>query len=320
MYIAEAVKILPNGWLNLPNQQEPDSCWSHLPASTQDKIHLQRLQHWLYITYVAGQTPPDLGASELENRRVRNLDVDFAKTLQAYNCGSGYWDKDWHVLRRHNDGSLAVQKQDLTVYVLPNHHLPPQQRSAQVGDRVAIRLPSNRIDRDEYVAVGNAGIPQGQCLGIFLHLNATSVLPVMQHLTQWLNQAHLPFTLAVPYDPDWYPRRDAGVLQVRQVDATKVLSGLQQRYSNLAGHLGSETALFTKALAPGLAIAEQPSPPESFSTHRCRLVAEGILAGGNDHAQRQQAIAQQFEQAGIPLETPYLNPGSIDRYAVFASG
>jgi hypothetical protein len=49
------------------------------------------------------------------------------------------------------------------------------------------------------------------------------------------------------------------------------------------------------------------------------MVAEGILAGGPTLAQRQRAIAQQFEQAGIPLETPYLNPGSIDCYSVFGS-
>jgi hypothetical protein len=80
--------------------------------------------------------------------------------------------------------------------------------------------------------------------------------------------------------------------------------------------------LFTKLLAPGLACAEEPDQKfgeqESFGTHRCQIIANGLIAAwqqGDDSPEgRMASIFKHFSLQKIQLQCPYLNPRSQDIY------
>jgi lantibiotic modifying enzyme len=77
---------------------------------------------------------------------------------------------------------------------------------------------------------------------------------------------------------------------------------------------------FTKRIARGVAIAEDPAPGASFGAERCLLVAEGLVEayerGERDVTGRLRCVAEMFTEAAISLDAPYLNPGSGDIYEV----
>jgi len=89
-------------------------------------------------------------------------------------------------------------------------------------------------------------------------------------------------------------------------------------HSKIQDGLKSETPLFTKRIAPGFALAEDPGNGESFGMHRCRIVAEAIWQAYSEGSQTEEArleeVTKRFVSYGLTLDRPYLNPRSDDQY------
>jgi hypothetical protein len=152
-----------------------------------------------------------------QNRRVTGLDLEFAGGLHQHNCGEGYWDPDWQIVRVEANGTIALQKNHLTVHADPQQHLQSD-RPWNVGDRVNLKLPKNLVQGDRYIAVGNAGVPVGVQSIMSFDLEADEVNALMQSITFELNQLNLPFTLGCFYDPLDYPHPEAAILTVHVND------------------------------------------------------------------------------------------------------
>lgn len=151
------------------------------------------------------------------NRRVTGLDLEFAGGLHQHNCGEGYWDPNWLIIRLEADGTIALQKNQLTVHADPQRHLHGD-RPWTLGDRVDLKLPKNLVQGDRYVAVGNAGLPGGDRCSLSFELDAHEVQPFIQQITTEFNQLNLPFTLGCFYDPLDYPHPEAAILTLNAED------------------------------------------------------------------------------------------------------
>jgi hypothetical protein len=133
-----------------------------------------------------------------------------------------------------------------------------------------------------------------------------------------LNRFDAPFRLKVPIDGSSYGRLDAAVLYVnkRFYQSTALL--LAGVYGVIRSHLTPHTPLFTKPLAPGLGLAEDPGTGESFGMQRCRILGEAIWTAYTSRSQPVQppleAVLSQLELSGLRAEYPYLCPGSTDQY------
>jgi hypothetical protein len=181
-----------------------------------------------------------------------------------------------------------------------------------------------------YMAVGNAGTDasysnpgsQLQIVRIYFNLSAEGAVAVMGSLTRQLNDIHLPFSFKVLYNPSDYERYDSGVLYFDRNNYEAVRPVLQNVYAEQRSHFQTQVPLFTKLLAPGLSLAEEPdhkfSQQESFGMNRCQVVANGLLEArqkGNESTEgRIAAILQQFSLMGIELQRSYLNANSEDIY------
>ena len=265
----------------------------------------------------------------LENNRSLGIDRDFFERLHASNCSIGHSDPGWQVLLQKPDGTLAVTKGGLTLHVENNVHLQPGVEFAAAGNFVDIRMPKNRVQNGFYVAVSNSGQERqhhrDDCPGtarIYFHLTPEGAVAVMQALTQQLNDAAIPFTFKVLYNPAEYVRYDSGVLYFECQHYEVVREALKEIYRANQSHFRESIPLFTKMLAPGVSVAEEPNSKfaerESFGMNRCRIVASSLLEawqnGNNSPAERMDAIRQNFSRLGIELLRPYLNANSADIY------
>ncbi|MDA1017720.1 MAG: T3SS effector HopA1 family protein, partial [Planctomycetota bacterium] len=111
-----------------------------------------------------------------------------------------------------------------------------------------------------------------------------------------------------------YARVDAGVLYV----PWRFLSPSSRCVAELSAIVGesldADVPLFSKQVARGIGMAEDPGQLRSFGQHRSELLAHGLLDAWLVDAKRDpvDAVSKRFEAAGLDPSCPWLNPGSID--------
>lgn len=334
--IVDKVQIESNFCIRHPDYQpwelptEAVKQLQQLPLPSQRRCLGARLRSFLYRTYYNGSIQTTAGADDevvqqdLENDTFLGVNQAFYDQLHGNNSGEGYFDPDWQVLSEESDGSLKVNKDGLTLYAERDRHLLPAARAATIGDIIAIRLPKNLLQSRFYMAVGNAGRNNdtSKLVRVYFNLSPEGAVRVMGSLTQQLNGFSLPFSFKVLYNPPDYKRYDSGVLYFYKSDYDLVRSALQTVYAQHQPYFQQPEPLFTKLLAPGLSLAEEPnnqsSERESFGLNRCQIVAQGLLdawyKGDNSPQGRMNSISQRFSMLGIELQRPYLNRNSDDIY------
>jgi hypothetical protein len=311
-----------------------------MPAELQRKHLSLLLCNFIYGIYYNGSRRKDLALEgdsnrlplkleNLENNTLLGVDLAFFDRLHESNKGTGYLDYGWNVLREENDGSLAVTKGGLRLHVKRERDLPLSQQSAAVGDSVAVRMPKNLMQNGFYMAVGNAGSDSPKHEGaaaivrIYFNFTPEGAVAVMGGVTEKLNEMAIPFSFKVLYNPGDYGRYDSGVLYFEKRDYEAIRGVLETVYCEHQGHFQAEVPLFTKWLAPGLGLGEEPNrkfgEQESFGINRCQIVAYGLLeawhSGDDSPEGRMSAIQEQFSVLGIDLQRAYLNANSEDVYA-----
>ncbi|MBR8834332.1 MAG: hypothetical protein DSM106950_09930 [Stigonema ocellatum SAG 48.90 = DSM 106950] len=308
-------------------------------AALQHKYLTLLLRNFLHGIYYNGSLQTTLAVNgdaanclpyhNLENNSLLAIDWQFYDRLHASNHGTGYFDPGWQVLQQEPDGSMAVTKGGLTLYVERECHLEPTIKSVKAGEFVAIWMPKNRLQNSFYVAVSNVGQEQPGSpdadLGVgrvYFNLTPCGAIALMDTLTLELNAAAIPFSFQVPYNQSLYGRYDSGVLYFQRNDYLAVRQVLQDVYTEHQSYFHREIPLFTKFLAPGLSLAEEPNQKfaltESFGMNRCQIVAHALLEAWqkdqNSPEERISTIRQHFARLGIDLQRPYLNPCSEDIY------
>ena len=333
--IVSNVKINSNFCISHPAYQpfelptEVVARFQRIPLELQNKYLSLQLQSFLYGIYYngsikIGDDTKELSLNQnLENNTFLGVNLEFYKRLHKSNCGEGYFEPGWLILRQESDGSLAVKRGSLTLHIDRQQHLQSSEQYANVGDLVAIRMPRNLVQNGFYIAVSNVGADTyPQTVRIYFNLSPKGAVIVMESLTQQLNKTKIPFTFKVLYDPSDYCRYDSGVLYFERSNYQTVLQVLKNIYVENQFHFRKDIPLFTKLLAPGLGIAEEPNSKfadsESFGTNRCQIIANALLEarqkGDESIEYRMTCIYKHFSLLGIDLQRPYLNANSQDIY------
>lgn len=307
-----------------------------MPEQMRQKFLSLQLRSFLYGIYYNGSMRSALALDadektlqlDLENNSVLGIDTAFFQRLHDANCGQGYFEPGWTVLEVEEDEVLMVKRGGLRLYIQREKHLAEADQQAQVGDVVAIKVPKNRMQSGFYMAVSDRGFnspAEGDVLvRIYVNLTPDGSVAVMASLTNGLNEAGIPFSFKVLYNPQDYNRYDSGVLYFDSQDYQVVLRILKAIHGEHRSHFRPEIPLFTKQLAIGMGLAEEPdhkfAERESFGMNRCQIVANGLLQlfhqGNNSFADRIAVILEHFSSEEISLKHPYLNSQSQDtRYS-----
>lgn len=312
-----------------------------MPAQIEQKFLSSQLCSFLYGIYYNGSMRSEFALNapaispllNLENNLLMGIDMAFFQRLHDANHGEGYFSEGWLILsaESENDDSLVVKNSGLRFYIERERHLRATERQAKVGETVAIKLPKNRLQNEFYVAIGNLGFNSptttDMLVRIYFNLTPEGAVAVMKSLTRMLNQAGILFSFKVLYNPQQYHRFDAGVLYFDKVDYEAVSLILAAIHIEYRSHFVPEVPLFTKPLAVGMSVAEEPNlkfaQSESFGMNRCQIVTDGLLkafyAGQDSAAERMNAILGQFAIVGVDLQHPYLNCDFEDIYHPFPS-
>jgi hypothetical protein len=260
-----------------------------------------------------------------ENKNTDGVDREFLKRLHDNNFGKGYYDLGWTVLKEARDNLIVVRKNNLNLHIERDRYLSLEQQSAQRGDRVAVKMPRNFLEQGFYVAVGDAGKPytgdRSNIVNVYFNLNFEGAVAVIESLTKQLNAIEVPFTFKTLYDSLEYDRYDSGILNFKQADYSKLKPVLENIYRQNQAYFGKEVPLFSKLLAPGLGLAEEPEcqdfPEDNFGKHRCQLLVEALMETRQQHDSpkfRLESIRQHFLQAKLDLDRPHLCFSNEDVY------
>jgi hypothetical protein len=248
---------------------------------------------------------------------------DLSDELSRRNAGTGRWDEGWTV-SEVRDGHLRVAKHGLVLAITRDQFRAEGGHAAVAGSSGRTRLPAELrgVSPGFYMALSDRPEPAGAHAVARLYWNVTAagVPRLTAALTACLNAERLPFHFKALNTTQTQARCDVAVLYFAREDARAVVRHAAQVHAGLAALTRPLTPVFTKRLAPGLAVAEQPDPDTSFGVHRCRLVATGLLAaherGQRSFDARRSAVIEELERAGLDLAAPHLNPGSTDVYAL----
>ncbi|AFY32114.1 T3SS effector HopA1 family protein [Calothrix sp. PCC 7507] len=306
------------------------SRFQRLTPDFQHKFLSQQLRSFLYGIYYNGSLRRVLAADaevtnlavnqNLENNTFFGVDAAFYDRLHESNCSKGYLSFNWQVVREEIDGAIAVHRDGLTLHI----EREMLQKTVSVGDLVAIAMPKNLVQNGFYMAIADAAMPRNYqtLVRVYFNLTPDGAIAVMDTLTTQLNTIPVAFSFKALYNPSDYDRYDSAVLYFDKKDYAAVHPVLESLYTEHQAHFQEQVPLFTKFIAPGLAIAEEPeqkfNDQESFGTHRCQIIANGLLdawqQGNNTPNGRIASILQHFSLQAIELQRPYLNANSEDIY------
>ncbi|MEH2362416.1 T3SS effector HopA1 family protein [Nostoc sp.] len=334
--IVNYIQINPENFLiNHHNHQLPELDsdliiqLKKLPQEIQDKYFNSLLQEFIHNIYYDGSfvrkrnqfinTNYQIG---LENKSFE-VDWEFCERLHSNNKGKGSFHPNFRVVKEEVDGSLAVEYFGIIVHIERESHLRLQDRSATVGDIVAVSMPSNQLKLGYYTAIGDAvSLSDGLRVFIYFNFNPEGAVAFMKGLTTQLNTMQVFFTFLVDYNPDNYGRYYSGLVSFYSNDYKLAIQVIKSLYEENQSQFQHQVPIFNKVLAPGISLAEKPEFEfnfmENFGMNRCQIVANALLEahknGDESKEARMKYILQHFDYFKIDLERPYLNPDSEDIY------
>jgi hypothetical protein len=235
----------------------------------------------------------------------------FERSLSAANRGRGYRDDRWQV--RGLDGDRAVVGQGGLELTVSRHELlETGGGEVAVGSRTALQMPKEllRIAPGFYTACGDAAlVAEGPrpLLRLYWNLTAAGAAAFVAEATGQLNAAGVPFRLKVLHDPGTFSRCDAGVVYLHDEPGWHALA--RALHARLSHHLRPRTPVFTRPLAPGLAMAHDTGTSESFGQHRCRLLADALVAAHDLEVLAVPdvlaVVDRRFASEGVDLDAAY---------------
>ena len=251
----------------------------------------------------------------------------FVELLSAANAGNGSWEDGWEVLL-NTTTEVVVKKTGLALWVRPTDCAKSGGGPIEPGNILKLKQSKELlcISPGYYLAVsdeGNDFDDTSDLVRLYWNLKKEGAEVFVREATRMLNAARLYFRLKVLNNPRSYIRCDAAVVYLRKSDYPTAVEIVTRIYSQVARYLKSSAPMFTKLLAPGVGLAEDPGLRESFGQHRCRLLADGLIRAFEEDARvledRLAVVKDCYASAGITLEHPYLNPKSLDIYTFQSS-
>jgi hypothetical protein len=245
---------------------------------------------------------------------------DLVARFEEANRGVSTWDEGWRIDQHVEEGCILARKGGAARAFQPGEYLMLTGIGcvAKAGAPIRVFLPagSHDIQPGFWFAFGATITefdPGPGGLRFYWNISAEGAPHLVESVTRWFNQFQIPFHLKCPDHVAGYSRRDSSILYVprRYYPLTAML--IARVYDEVRSFLSPPAPLFTKPLADGLALAEDPG--ESFGMHRCRILAAAMAeSSGQPVEERMLAVRRHFEQHRLQPDRPWLNPESTAEY------
>lgn len=297
-------------------------------APTQN-LSIPRLQYLLYLYCycqrftgtLANEPIPSNWSDSLLSEESQRL----IQNLSESNTSRERWDSGWQISRMESSSQILAHKYGTNRLFWPGQFLIEDGHGVapRVGANIKVFLPkeSRTLQPGFYYVFGETVTSQEDdhnLVRFYWNIKQTGITTLIRCLTKALNRFQVPFRFKCLTNWDFFSRADAAVLYVNKRFYQITATLMADIYPQIQEYLKPDTPLFSKPLAPGLGLAEDPENGESFGLNRCRILAEGIWNAYTQGLQTQQArlseVIKNFSHYEITLAHPYLSPGSIDQY------
>ena len=257
-----------------------------------------------------------------------NRDENFIEFLSKANNGIGTWEPGWIVHKMEKNGKIAIKKNDLIIWVLPYQFALQNSKQVCVGDKgyVAMVKEFRELLPGFYMANGNISMRDDSfVVRIYWNIISEGAVSLVKYLTTELNKENIPFQFKILKKKNLYTRADAGVLYIDKNDIKNARRSLSVIYDNIKSFLKPWVPLFTKKLASGISLAEDPCNSESFGQNRCRIFAESIydiyIKNVFTFEEKLKQVEMYFKSQDVDFNKPYLkNLDSKDEYDEILQG
>lgn len=300
--------------------------YRQLPQSPLIRRLAQTLYHRFYCSITVDEKADAIGAPHSE----REFEAGVQRLSRA-NAAVDKWDVGWSLYSMLSNGQIIARKGDEYRALWGGQYVcagsigqPPT-----VGTEIEIRQARESLSAQPgvYFAVGSP-ITDSQddrdLVRLYWSVTYAGAPRLLAAITHRLAYFAVPFRYKTQVYPKAYDRTDSAVLFITRRHFAIVSELIQEIHEQLRDELRNRVPPFTKWLAKGLALAEDPGTDDSFGMDRCKLVAEGLRRGYERSAttidQKVDAIVEVFGERGLSLDMPYLNKGSRDLYEFTPKG
>jgi hypothetical protein len=238
-------------------------------------------------------------------------DASFVRRVRDLLGRRSYWDPGWEVAGRTEDGRWLVVQNDLVLTV--GH----DELSGTRG-RVKVRFPAERPRATPgfltVTGLRGPALPTGALASCYLNLRAEAAPTVFTDLVRYLDSLGLRFTARLLADPAAYGRPDAAVVTASRSAIPAVLRMALGLHPRVRDGFGDAVPSFTRPMAAGVALADDPAGGGDFGRARCRVIASGLVAAGTGTGpeERLAVVHRALASEGLHPAALHLEPGNAE--------
>lgn len=256
-----------------------------------------------------------------------DLSIDFGllEALSMANTTRERWEHGWTIAQVMQHGQIVARKGNVSRNLWPGQFISkdgpasPPRPGAEVS--VFYARESRSLQTGFYYAFGEVAEEESRAFGLvrlYWNICFEGAPRLIGLLTSRLNRFHVPFRLKFATARGQFVRTDVAVVYLNK-RLFRIASELMlDVHPAIEDALGDEVPLFSKRLAKGLGVAEDPGTGESFGQSRCRRLAESVWnchqRGERVMAARMKEFRRLLKASGIDPEHTHLNAGSLDWY------
>jgi hypothetical protein len=252
-------------------------------------------------------------------------DATLLEALSSANTTRERWEQGWTIGRVLQHGQILAQKGNASRTLWPGQFISKDGPAMmpRVGAEISIfyAREARSLQTGFYYAFGEAVEDEMRGYGLvrlYWNVSFEGAPKLINAMTSRLNRFQVPFRMKFATARSQFDRTDVAVVYLAKRFFRIATELMVDVHPLVAGFLEEEVPLFTKKLAAGLGVAEDPGTSESFGQSRCRCLAESVWncyqRGDQSPQSRRKEFQRLSQQKGIHPEMAHLNAGSMDWY------
>jgi hypothetical protein len=247
--------------------------------------------------------------------------------LSAANTTRERWEHGWKIAQILPHGQISAQKGNQRRSLWPGQFLSHDGPAAMLRNGAEISIffarESRSLQSGFYYAFGETPEDDKHGFGlvrIYWNVSLEGAAKLIGGTTTRLNRFHVPFRLKCVTARSQFERTDGAVVYLAKRFFPIAADAMIEVHDEVAEFLGDDVPLFSKKIAKGVGVAEDPGTGESFGQSRCQRLAQSIWNCYSRGEQSTKARLSEFDrllrEGGIDPKHPHLSAGSIDWYAL----
>lgn len=252
-------------------------------------------------------------------------DAELIEALSVANATRERWEHGWIIGQLLPQGQIMAQKGNHRRNVWPGQFLSKDGPAAMLRAGAEISIfyarESRSLQSGFYYVFGEAAEDESRGFGLvrlYWNVSPTGAPKLVSMITSRLNRFHVPFRFKCATALSQFQRTDVAVLYLTKRYFRIIAELVRDVQPAVAEWLEEDVPLFSKKIARGLSVAEDPGTGESFGQSRCRPMAESVwncfLRGDQTREGRLKEFRRLLVAGGVDPKHQHLNAGSLDWY------